>query len=163
TSNICTAQVLLAVIAGLYGAYHGPDGLRAIARRVHDLAARAAAALRQAGIEVVHDRFFDTLTVPVPGRARDIHETAHTRRINLREVDDDTVGISFDETSDRALVGRLLEVFGAGAGDVPAESAIPPELERTSAFMTHPVFASHRSEHQMLRYLRTLADRDLAL
>jgi glycine dehydrogenase len=164
TSNICTAQVLLAVIAGLYGAYHGADGLRAIARRVHRLAAQLAAALRAGGLDVVHEHFFDTVTVRVPGRVADVHAAARARRINLRDVDGDTVGVALDETTSEATVSDVLAAFGVGAPlDDSVPDAIPPELRRTSAFMTHPAFTSYRSEHQMLRYLRRLADRDLAL
>jgi glycine cleavage system P protein (glycine dehydrogenase) len=166
TSNICTAQVLLAVIAGLYAAYHGAAGLRAIARRVHRLTVGLAAELRAAGVEVVHEHFFDTLTVRVPGRAAEIVAAAAARRVNLRLVDADTLGIALDETTTTAIVDAVLNAFGSDAtvADVrPSESAIPPALVRTSEFLTHPAFTSHRSEHQMLRYLRRLADRDLAL
>ncbi len=164
TSNICTAQVLLAVIAGLYGAYHGPEGLRAIAERVHALAARLAAALRDGGLDVVHNEFFDTVSVCVPEGAAAVVAAARARRINLREIDGDTVGIALDETTTDAIVRDVASAFGVGAA-VPASAvdAIPDSLRRTSAFLTHPAFNAHRSEHQMLRYLRRLADRDLAL
>ncbi len=165
TSNICTAQVLLAVIAGLYAAYHGADGLRAIARRVHGLTAGLARSLRAGGVEVVHSHFFDTLTVRVPGRAAEVLAAAAARRINLRLVDADTLGIALDETTTPAVVAGVLAAFGIdGSADAPAgEGAIPAALVRTSEFLTHPAFNVHRSEHQMLRYLRRLADRDLAL
>jgi glycine dehydrogenase len=164
TSNICTAQVLLAVIAGLYGSYHGAEGLRAIARRVHGLAAALAATLRGAGIDVVHDLFFDTITVRVPGRAAAVHEQARARRINFREVDADTVGIAVDETTTDDIYRAVLAAFGIERDPIGLVNAdFPDELTRTSEFMTHPAFTSHRSEHQMLRYLRKLADRDLAL
>ena len=163
TSNICTAQVLLAVIAGLYASYHGASGLRAIATRVHELTCHLTASLRAAGVEVLHDHFFDTVTVRVPGRAEEIASAARSRRINLRVVDADTLGIALDETTTREIVTAVCGAFGATLSDVPIVRAIPSELHRTSAFLTHPVFAAHRSEHQMLRYLRTLADRDLAL
>ena len=167
TSNICTAQVLLAVVAGLYAAYHGPEGLRDIARRVHHLAATLAAGLRAGGVEVVTDAFFDTVTVSVPGRAGDVATAARQRRINLREVDADTVGIALDETTTPEVVSAVWAAFGIVA-DVDAVAAttapaIPEPLRRTSAFLGHPVFHAHRSETQMLRYLRSLADRDLAL
>ncbi len=162
TSNICTAQVLLAVIAGLYAAYHGAAGLRAIAARVHGLACSLAASLRTAGIELVHDAFFDTLTVRVPGRAAEIAAAARDRRINLRLVDADTLGIALDETTTPAIVAAVADAFGAPVVD-DAAGTIPVDLQRTSAYLSHPVFSSHRSEHQMLRYLRALADRDLAL
>jgi glycine dehydrogenase len=162
TSNICTAQVLLAVIAGLYATYHGRDGLLGIARQVHVRALSLARSLRSGGIEVVPDAFFDTLTVRVPGRAAEIAASARARRINLREVDADTLGISVDETTTDAIVADVCAAFGVPC--VEAEGGVIPDaLHRTSEFLTHPVFSSYRSEHQMLRYLRRLADRDLAL
>jgi len=164
TSNICTAQVLLAVIAGLYASYHGAEGLRAIASRVHGLAAGLAASLRAGGVEVAHEHFFDTLTVRVPGRAAQVVSSAAARRVNLRFVDNDTIVIALDETTTPAIVGVVLAAFGVDAAvDDAAADAIPSGLRRTSEFLTHPAFTSHRSEHQMLRYLRRLADRDLAL
>src|SRR5436190_6898959 len=162
TSNICTAQVLLAVIAGLYAAYHGASGLRAIAARVHGLACALSASLRAGGIMVVHDTFFDTLTVRVPGRADEIAAAARVRGINLRVVDADTLGVALDETTTPEIVAAVAEAFGVAYVDAAAD-AIPAELQRTSPYLTHPVFSAHRSEHQMLRYLRALADRDLAL
>jgi glycine dehydrogenase len=169
TSNICTAQVLLAVIAGLYGAYHGPEGLRAIATRIHRLAVALADALAAAGAEVATDTFFDTITVRVPGRAAQVAAAARERRVNLREVDGDTLGIALDETTTPAIVRRVLDAFGVGATpdaaalDAAQREVVPEALRRASAFMTHPAFHRYRSEHQMLRYLRRLADRDLAL
>jgi glycine dehydrogenase len=165
TSNICTAQVLLAVIAGMYGAYHGADGLRAIATRVHAFATRLAEALRAGGIEVVHEQFFDTLTARVPGNAAAVCAAARARRINLREIDADTVGIALDETTTEAIVRDVAGAFGIGTAALPdaASDTIPASLRRRSHFLTHPAFTTHRSEHQMLRYLRRLADRDLAL
>ena len=163
TSNICTAQVLLAVIAGLYASYHGADGLRTIALRVHGLATRLAGSLRAAGLEVVHPEFFDTITVRVPGRAEEIAAAARARRINLRVVGADTLGVALDETTTPEIVADVCAAFGIAAVEAAADDVIPPELRRTSAFLMHPVFTAHRSEHQMLRYLRELADRDLAL
>ncbi|MCU1429773.1 MAG: Glycine dehydrogenase (decarboxylating) [Actinomycetia bacterium] len=167
TSNICTAQVLLAVIAGLYAAWHGPDGLRAIAKRVHHLTAVLAEGLRSAGIEVVHDTFFDTVTLRVPGRATDIARGAQMERINLREVDANTLGISLDETSTAAIVESVWAVFGVRAEfeSVAAgvRDALPPALTRDTPILTHPVFHRYHSETEMLRYLRRLSDRDLAL
>jgi glycine dehydrogenase len=162
TSNICTAQVLLAVIAGLYAAYHGPEGLRAIAERVHRLTTQLARSLREGGIELAHDSFFDTLTTHVPGRAAEIAAAARSRRINLREVDDGTLGISLDETTTPAVVAAVCAAFGVEVVEAD-DDAIPVQHRRTSAYLTHPAFHLHRSEHQMLRYLRRLADRDLAL
>ncbi|MET0728297.1 MAG: aminomethyl-transferring glycine dehydrogenase [Acidimicrobiales bacterium] len=162
TSNICTAQVLLAVIAAMYAVYHGPEGLRAIAERVHGQAARLAAALRAAGYGLRHDVFFDTLTVDAPARADGLVAAALAQRVNIRRVDDDTVGIALDETSDDAVLDRVAAAFGAPlAASAPA--ALPAPLLRSSDYLTHPVFAAHRSETEMLRYLRSLADKDVAL
>ena len=161
TSNICTAQVLLAVIAGMYGVYHGPGGLAAIADRVHRTAGRLHAGLVAAGYSV-NGSFFDTLTVSAPGRAVDLHESAYAHHVNLRDVDADTVGITVDETTDEAVLEQVAEVFGITIPD-EASVGIPSDLRRTSSFMEHPVFHEHRSETQMLRYLRELADKDIAL
>ena len=167
TSNICTAQVLLAVIAGLYAAYHGPDGLRAIATRVHELTRDLAAALRDGGVAVETASFFDTITVRVPGQAEAVLAAAVERGINLRPVDGDTLGISLDETSTDGTVDDVLAAFGVTRGEAGARGdaadVIPDGLLRTSAYLEHPVFHSHRSETEMLRYLRGLADKDLAL
>jgi glycine dehydrogenase len=167
TSNICTAQVLLAVMAGLYAAYHGPDGLRRIATRVNRLTAILAAGLEAGGVEVTTKRFFDTITVRVPGRVEDIAARARERRINLRVVDAGTIGIALDETTTPEVVRRVWDAFGAKASvaelDQRVLRSIPDELARTSAFLTHPVFHRYHSETEMLRYLRRLADRDLAL
>ena len=164
TSNICTAQVLLAVIAGLYASYHGADGLRAIATRVHRLTTALAAALRAGGAEVAHEHFFDTLTVRVPGRAAAVVAAAVERRVNLRLVDADTIVVALDETTTPAIAGAVLAAFGIDGDVAPAgDDALPAALVRRSDFLTHPAFTSHRSETQMLRYLRRLADRDLAL
>ena len=165
TSNICTAQVLLAVLAGMYGVYHGPDGLATIAQRVHRLTSILAAGLRSGGIEVVNGTWFDTLTVRV-GSSEETLARARDRRINLRSVDPTTVGVSLDETTTVPVVDALFEIFGVAAtvasiGDVDA--GIPGELERTSEYLTHPVFHTHRSETEMLRYLRYLQDKDVAL
>ncbi len=162
TSNICTAQVLLAVMAGLYGVWHGPEGLTAIARRTHRYAALLAAAL---GVE---GAFFDTLTVPAPGRARQVVDVALGFGVELRLVDEDTVGISTDETTTRAHLDTVVAAFGLPAQDWDAldartPDALPADLLRTSPFLTHEVFHAHRSETAMLRYLRRLADKDLAL
>jgi glycine dehydrogenase len=162
TSNICTAQVLLAVMASMYAVYHGPEGLRAIAERVHGQTARLAHSLRAAGVEVVHDAFFDTLTVRVPGRADEVLAAALDRGLNLRRVDDDTVGVSLDETTDDEVLLRVADAFGASL-DAAASTALSPALARTTDYLTHPVFATHRSETEMLRYLRSLADKDIAL
>jgi glycine cleavage system P protein (glycine dehydrogenase) len=156
TSNICTAQVLLANIAGMYATYHGPDGLRAIAERVHHLTESLAASVGG----VVHETFFDTLTVRVAGRAGEILSRARAAGYNLRPVDDDTVGISLDETTTLADVVAVAEIVG---GTGREGDPIPAALRRTSDILVHPVFRTYHSETQMLRYLRKLADRDLAL
>ncbi|MGH8234451.1 MAG: aminomethyl-transferring glycine dehydrogenase [Rhodanobacteraceae bacterium] len=166
TSNICTAQVLLAVMAAMYAVYHGPEGLVRIARRTHRLAAILAAALRKAGIEVGGD-FFDTLHVTGID-AHTIHAMARAAHINLRHIDATSLAISLDETTTRDDVHQLAALFGSRIDDIDAldrdtPDALPTTLTRNSASLTHPVFNSYRSEHEMLRYLRQLADKDLAL
>ncbi len=169
TSNICTAQVLLAVIAGAYAVYHGPDGLRSIARRVHRYSAVLAAGLASSGVEIVHDRFFDTITARAPGRADQIAAAAAERGVNLRLVDQDTIGISCDETTRREHLRAVWAAFGLDSMpavddlDAVTPDAIPEALQRTTDFLSHPVFHSHRSETSMMRYLRRLADFDIAL
>ncbi|TDD23000.1 aminomethyl-transferring glycine dehydrogenase [Nonomuraea diastatica] len=170
TSNICTAQVLLAVIASMYAVYHGPEGLRRIAHRVHRHAAALAEGLRRAGVEVVHAEFFDTVLVRVPGRASAVVAAAAERGVNLWQVDADHVSIACDEKTGAAELATVRAAFGlpstpsgahtevAGAAD-----ALPASLLRESAYLTHPVFHSHRSETAMLRYLRRLQDKDIAL
>ncbi len=165
TSNICTAQVLLAVMAGLYGVYHGPDGLHEIARRVNMHTSALAATLRESGIEVVTEHFFDTITVRVPGEADAIAARARDLGFNLRRVDADTLGISLDEAAG-FVTWPLVEAFGIdrpSEGGVGFEPSIPEHLRRTSPILEHPVFHRYHSETEMLRYLRKLADRDLAL
>ncbi|SDY44965.1 glycine dehydrogenase (decarboxylating) alpha subunit /glycine dehydrogenase (decarboxylating) beta subunit [Lysobacter sp. yr284] len=165
TSNICTAQVLLAVMASMYAVYHGPDGLTRIARRVHRQAAILAAALRQAGVSVA-DAFFDTLRIDGVDAAA-VHAQARAARINLREIDANSVGVSLDETVARADLTALAGLFGAkldiDALDASTADAIPAALQRSSAFLQHPVFNTHHSEHELLRYMRSLADKDLAM
>jgi glycine dehydrogenase len=168
TSNICTAQVLLAVVASMYAVYHGPDGLRAIATRAHRYAAVLAAALRGSGIATAHEQFFDTLTVAVPGKATAVAAAARDRGIHLWLVDDDTVGITTSEVTTRTTIETLLEAFGVPATDLDAldqatGDALPEALRRTTPYLTHDVFSSHHSETQMLRYLRRLSARDYAL
>ncbi|MCC5043627.1 MULTISPECIES: aminomethyl-transferring glycine dehydrogenase [Xanthomonas] len=165
TSNICTAQVLLAVMASMYAVYHGREGLTRIARRTHRLAAILAAALRSAGV-TVGEHFFDTLHVKAID-ADAIHAKARAAGINLRAIDSEAVGISLDETSTRADVVALAQLFGAQADidalDAATADALPQGLRRTSAFLQHPVFNTHHSEHELLRYMRSLADKDLAM
>jgi glycine dehydrogenase len=166
TSNICTAQVLLAVMASMYAVYHGPQGLVRIARRTHRLAVILAAALRNAGL-AVGDGFFDTLRLDGIDAAS-IHAKAAANGMNLRAIDARCVGISLDETTTRDDVVALAALFGAVIDDVDAldaanADALPAGLVRTSPFLAHPVFNTHHSEHEMLRYLRALADKDLAM
>ncbi|MCA6092712.1 aminomethyl-transferring glycine dehydrogenase [Streptomyces sp. SCA3-4] len=167
TSNICTAQVLLAVMAGMYAVYHGPEGLAAIARRTHRYATLLAEGLRGAGVEIVHGAYFDTLTARVPGRAAEVVAAARELGVNLRLTDADHVGIACDETTTRAQVASVWSAFGAEADiealDAVVEDALPEGLLRSGEYLTHPVFHQHRSETAMLRYLRRLADRDYAL
>ncbi|MEU1627959.1 aminomethyl-transferring glycine dehydrogenase [Streptomyces sp. NPDC020096] len=168
TSNICTAQVLLAVMAGMYAVYHGPEGLASIARRVHRYAAVLAEGLRAGGVEVLHGRFFDTITVRVPGRAAEVVAAARRAGVNLRQVDADLVGIACDETTDRDQLAAVWGAFGVSGNAVDAldettPDALPTGLLREVDYLTHPVFHQHRSETAMLRYLRRLADRDYAL
>jgi glycine dehydrogenase len=161
TSNICTAQVLLAVMASMYAVYHGPDGLRKIAKRVQGLTGKVAAGLKAAGVEVENESFFDTLTVQVAGKAEAVMAAARKAGYNLRSVDGDRVGISLDETIGAADVPALLQCFGAAeAGEL---DGTPAGLERTSGFLKHAVFNSYHSETEMLRYLRRLETKDLAL
>ncbi len=162
TSNLCTAQVLLAVVSALYACWHGPDGLKAIAEAIHRLTGRFVAGIRRAGLEPESDTWFDTVTVTVPGRADEVLVAARDRGINLRRVDADRVAVAFDETCDEQVVGEVLAAFGADA-DAAAETGIPQDLRRSSSYLTHPVFHRYHSEHEMLRYLRRLADADLAL
>ncbi|OEJ97177.1 aminomethyl-transferring glycine dehydrogenase [Streptomyces thermolilacinus] len=167
TSNICTAQVLLAVMAGMYAVYHGPEGLKEIARRTHRYAAILAAGLRAGGVEVVHGDFFDTITARVPGKAADVVAAAREGGVNLHLVDADHVSVACDETTGRAQLTAVWAAFGV-TGDIEAldaetADALPEALLRTDDYLTHPVFHAHRSETAMLRYLRKLADRDYAL
>ncbi|MET9651441.1 aminomethyl-transferring glycine dehydrogenase [Streptomyces sp. JL2001] len=167
TSNICTAQVLLAVMAGMYAVYHGPDGLKQIAERTHRYAAILARGLRDGGVEVVTDTFFDTVTVRVPGKADEVVAAAREAGVNLYRADADHVSVSCDETTGRAQLAAVWSAFGVEADvaalDALAEDALPAGLLRSDAYLTHPVFHAHRSETSMLRYLRKLADRDYAL
>ncbi|MFD9225783.1 aminomethyl-transferring glycine dehydrogenase [Streptomyces sp. NPDC060064] len=167
TSNICTAQVLLAVMAGMYAVYHGPEGLRSIAQRTHRYAALLEAGLRDGGVEVVHGSYFDTVTVRVPGKAAEVVAAAREGGVNLHLVDGDQVSISCDETTGRAQLSAVWSAFGVD-GDIEAldettAETLPQALLRTDDYLTHPVFHQHRSETAMLRYLRRLADRDYAL
>ena len=168
TSNICTAQVLLAVMASMYAVYHGPSGLKKIALKVHRQTSIIALALKKLGFEVVNQHWFDTLTVKTNDAAK-IHRAAQALECNLRFVDDQHVGISVDETTGRNELNLLWNIFGGeGTLDIDAidatiTNAVPNSLIRTSEYLTHPTFNRYHSEHEMLRYLRSLADKDLAL
>ena len=177
TSNICTAQVLLAVMASMYAVYHGPDGLRRIAQRVHSTARSLSDLLQECGVEVTEGAWFDTLRVVVPGRADEAVTAAAEVGVNIWRHDADTVLISVDETTDPSEVAAVASAFGAVRAEGTDDGATvvdsstqellepdwPEHLVRTSEYLTHPVFHEHRSETQMLRYLRRLADRDFAL
>ncbi|MEU7825210.1 aminomethyl-transferring glycine dehydrogenase [Catellatospora sp. NPDC049133] len=163
TSNICTAQVLLAVMASMYAVYHGPDGLRKIARHAHDSASRLAVSLLTGGVEVAHTAFFDTVTAVVPGRAQTVVAAAERDGINLRLVDADRVSVSCDETTTVAHLKAVCAAFGVTLAEPRQATAIPAELARDTEFLTHEVFSSHHSETAMLRYLRRLSDLDYAL
>jgi len=171
TSNICTAQVLLAVIAGMYAVYHGPQGLRRIARRVHRRAAVLAAGLERLGWEVASAGFFDTISLATGNRTDELLSAARAVGINLRTIDSGSIGIALDETVSMEEIETLWRVFGGpGAAplsytqvDATAPDRLPGELLRATPFLTHPVFRAHRSETAMLRYLRLLSDRDIAL
>ena len=163
TSNICTAQVLLAVMSAFYAMWHGPEGLQAIAKRVNEQTRRLAAGLQNGNYEILTQQYFDTITITVKDAAR-IHVAAREQGINLRAIDNSTIGISLDETTTEAILESLATVFSISIlTEVPNTASIPKDLERTTEFLTHPIFNTNHSETGMMRYLRTLSDRDLAL
>src|SRR5690242_6482202 len=170
TSNICTAQVLLAVIASMYAVYHGPEGLTHIARTVHRRAVVLAAGLAKLGFAPASPAFFDTITVVSGGKQDEIVARALAEKINLRigqGIDEGTLGIAVDETTTPAIIEAVWRAFGGKLAyaevELTARETLPLELKRNSAFLTHPVFHAHRSETELLRYMRKLSDRDLAL
>ena len=163
TSNICTAQALLAIVAGAYAMYHGPEGLRAIANRLHTNAARVATALEAAGYGIAHETFFDTIVVEAPGRADELVAKALDAGINIRRFDEDRVGISVGESHDDEVLKALVSALGGTLGEADSKYDLPSDLLRTDDYMQHPVFHKYRSETEMMRYLRHLADKDLAL
>ena len=171
TSNICTAQALLAIIAGFYAVYHGPRGLARISARVHRLTSILAEGLRRLDMDVVTTGFFDTLTVRVPGQAARVHARALERRINLRIVDGDHVGISLDETTSPAEIETVWRCFSSKSRDMLSsaqidgeiEDAIPDAMVRTTPYLTHPIFSHYHSETELLRYMRKLQSMDIAL
>ena len=173
TSNICTAQVLLAVMASMYAVYHGPEGLIYIARQVHRKTSVLAAGLKKLGFRILNASFFDTLTVAVGQKQAEIITSAAAEKINFRVVaagvdgEEAALGIAVDETTTPAVIEAIWRAFGGNLAyaeiEKSAADVIPAELARTSEFLTHPVFHRYRSETELLRYLRKLADRDLAL
>ena len=163
TSNICTAQALLAIVAGAYAMYHGPEGLRAIANRLHTNAARVATALKAAGYGIAHDTFFDTVVVEAAGRADELVAKALEAGANIRRFDENRVGISVGESHGEELLKGLVEALGGTLGEADTQYDLPAELLRTDDYMQHPIFHKYRSETEMMRYLRHLADKDLAL
>ncbi len=166
TSNICTAQVLLAVIASMYAVYHGPEGLTQIARNVHRRACVLAAGLRKLGFALQSEAFFDTVTVDMGPRRNEIAARARAGKINLR-ISERRLSIALDETTTAATVEAVWRAFGGKLSyadiEASASEALPVELRRSTAFLSHPVFHAHRSETELLRYMRKLSDRDLAL
>ncbi len=164
TSNVCTAQALLAVMASMYAVFHGPKGLRAIAERVHFLTQRLARALKAAGAKVSPKAFFDTITVEVGVGQAGILAAARAEGLNFRKIGHDRIGISLDETTDERVLVKVLRAFGIlGLPPHRASLGFPEEMLRTSAYLTHPVFQMNRAESEMMRYMRRLSDRDLAL
>ena len=164
TSNVCTAQALLAVMASMYAVFHGPEGLRAIAERVHFATNRLARALKAAGAKVSPKAFFDTITVEVGVGQAGILAAARHEGLNFRKIGRDRVGITLDETTDERVLVRVLRAFGIeGVPPHRASLGFPEKLRRTSAYLTHPVFHMNRAESEMMRYMRRLSDRDLAL
>ncbi len=172
TSNVCTAQVLLAVMAGMYAAYHGPSGIRRIAERVRTLTTALADAVRQFGCRIAHEPFFDTLAVDLEAeRATQVHERARAHRVNLRPITPTRIGVTLDETTSERDLADLISIFafdGAPDLDVPAlvervRPVIPTPLARTSLYLTHECFNRYHSETEMVRYLKRLEDRDLSL
>lgn len=169
TSNICTAQVLLSVMAGMYGVYHGPEGLKKIAGRVHGLAKNLATGLEALGLKQTNEHFFDTLKIAVADKAA-VEKEATKHEINFRYFADNHVGISIDETTSAKDVEEILQVFANATGKKSSTLSVngvqlnwPASLVRTSAFMTHPVFNAHHSEHEMLRYIKRLENKDLSM
>jgi glycine dehydrogenase len=173
TSNVCTAQALLAIMASMYAVYHGPIGLKTIALRVNRVASIFAAGVRKLGYRLANETFFDTITIESGANTTALHQAASAVHVNLRHIDASHVGVSVDETTTRDDLTKLFALFAEVAGktetfdidalDADAKHSLPAALERKSDYLTHPVFNRHHSEHEMLRYLRSLADKDLAL
>jgi glycine dehydrogenase len=163
TSNICTAQVLLSVMAGMYAVYHGPEGLKKIAGRIHGLTKGLEAALKSSGFAQVNEHYFDTLKVKVTDK-KSVEQAALKKGINFRYFNDNHIGISLDETTTPEDVGDIIDVFGGNATALkPTNLNWPVALARQTKFMTHPVFNSHHAEHEMLRYIKKLENKDLSM
>ncbi|HBI49224.1 MAG TPA: glycine dehydrogenase (aminomethyl-transferring), partial [Moraxellaceae bacterium] len=164
-SNICTSQVLLANLAGMYAVYHGPEGVKRIATRIHALASAFAQAIKQAGMSIVHEQFFDTVLVDTQGQTEQIYQNALNIGYNLRKVDDNHIAIAFNETSDAADFGVLTQLFTGVAAQLSdnISLSLPASLLRTDAILSHPVFNRYHTEHEMLRYLKKLENKDLAM
>lgn len=164
-SNICTSQVLLANLAGMYAVYHGPEGVKRIATRIHALASAFAQAIKQAGMSIVHEQFFDTVLINTEGQTEQIYQNALNIGYNLRKVDDNHIAIAFNETSDAADFGVLTQLFTGVAAQLSDDISLslPASLLRTDAILTHPVFNRYHTEHEMLRYLKKLENKDLAM
>ncbi|WP_250452621.1 aminomethyl-transferring glycine dehydrogenase [Caballeronia sp. ATUFL_M2_KS44] len=173
TSNVCTAQALLAIMASMYAVYHGPQGLKTIALRVNRVASIFAAGVAKLGYGIANETFFDTVTIDSGANTNALHQAAYAAHINLRRVSATQVGVSLDETTTRDDLQKLFALFADVAGktetfdidalDAALKDSLPADIKRTSDYLTHPVFNRHHSEHEMLRYLRSLADKDLAL
>ena len=165
TSNICTAQALLAIMAGFYAAYHGPEGLRQIAQSINVNAVQLAQKINEQGFEVTHNAFFDTICINTQNFTKKIIQAAQAKKINIRCINSNLVSISLDETSSKLDIEELANLFDNFKVSAPSDNkyGIPNLLERTSGYLTHPVFHLYRTETEMLRYIKNLCDKDIAL
>ena len=165
TSNICTAQALLAIMAGFYAVYHGKEGLLAIANKINSLASSLRKNLDQLGFESINDHFFDTLVIKTKGKTESIHKRALDNQINLRRIDSESVGLSLDETTSFDDLNKLLEIFAGSEvnAEISESTAIPDALSRKSSFLDHAIFNQFHTETELLRYIRKLSDKDIAL
>ena len=165
TSNICTAQALLAIMAGFYAVYHGKEGLLAIANKINSLASSLRKNLDQLGFESINDHFFDTLVIKTKGKTESIHKRALDNQINLRRIDSESVGLSLDETTSFDDLNKLLEIFAGSEvnAEISESTAIPDALRRKSSFLDHAIFNQFHTETELLRYIRKLSDKDIAL
>ena len=165
TSNICTAQALLAIMAGFYAVYHGKEGLLAIANKINSLASSLRKNLDHLGFESINDHFFDTLVIKTKGKTESIHKRALDNQINLRRIDSESVGLSLDETTSFDDLNKLLEIFAGSEvnAEISESTAIPDALSRKSSFLDHAIFNQFHTETELLRYIRKLSDKDIAL